>query len=67
MKLLSICLGSRKGEFEIHGIADLPHSEVKFQTLANGLVFCETDNYEDAREVVLEAVAINQNNRESVN
>jgi hypothetical protein len=60
-------LGNRKGEFEIVGIVDVPNKSVTFQALANGLVFCESEVYEELREIVLEAVAINQPSKKGLN
>lgn len=67
MKLLSVSLGNRKGELDIVGVVNVPNKIVKFQALANGLVICESESYDDLRDVVFEIVALNQPNKEGMN
>lgn len=67
MKLLSVSLGNRRGELDIVGHVDVPNKVVMFRVLANGLLVCEGESYDDMREIVFEIVALNQTNKESLN
>ena len=67
MKLLSVSLGNRRGELEIVGHVDVSNKVVMFRVLANGLLVCEGESYDDMREIVFEIVALNQTNKESLN
>ena len=67
MKLLSVSLGDRRGEIEVIGHVDVPNNIVKFQVMSNGLMVCEGDDYESAREVALEIVSLNQPDKEGMN
>lgn len=67
MKLLSVSLGNRRGELEIFGKVDVPNKIVCFQIIANGLLICEGESYDELREVVFEIVALNQTNKEGMN
>lgn len=66
VKLLSVSLGNRRGEIEIIGKVDVSNKTVKFQALANGLIFCESEYYDELREIVTEVVALNQPNKEGM-
>jgi len=67
VKLLSVSLGNQRGELDIVGHVDIPNKIVTFQVLANGLLVCEGESYDDMREIVFEIVALNQTNKESLN
>lgn len=67
MKLLSVSLGNRRGELEIFGKVDVPKKNVSFQIIANGLLICESESYDELRDVVFEIVALNQSKKEGLN
>ena len=67
MKLLSVSLGNRRGDLDIVGHVDVPNKTVMFLVLANGLLVCEGESYDDMREIVFEIVALNQTNKEGMN
>jgi hypothetical protein len=67
MKLLSVSLGNQRGELDIIGHVDVPNKIVMFRVLANGLLVCESESYDDMREIVFEIVALNQTNKEGMN
>ena len=67
MKLLSVSLGNRRGNVDIVGNVDVSKKTVKFQVLANDLLVCESDSYEDMRDVAFEIVALNQTGKEGMN
>lgn len=60
MKLLAICLGHNLAEFEIHGIANVQTKTVKFEGRVNGAAFCESKDYEEVRQEVVEYALANQ-------
>jgi hypothetical protein len=67
VKLLSVSLGNRRGELDIIGHVDVPNKIVVFRVLANGVLVCEGESYDDMREIVFEIVALNQTNKEGMN
>ena len=67
MKLLSVSLGNRRGNVDIVGNVDVSKKTVKFQVLANDLLVCESDSYDDMRDVAFEIVALNQTGKEGMN
>jgi hypothetical protein len=67
MKIIGVSLGNRRGEFEVIGVADVAHKTAKFQAVANGLVYFESEDYEEVREVMMEGVRINTENKENAN
>ena len=66
MKLLSVSLGNRLGEVEITGHVDVSKKSVTFKVLANGLLVCESDSYDDMRDVAFEIVELNRTNKEGM-
>lgn len=67
MKLLSVSLGNRRGELEVFGNVDVSKKSVTFQLVANGLLICEGESYDELRDVVFEIVALNKSKKEGMN
>lgn len=58
MQIFSISLGYK--EFSIIGVADVFKREAKFQGLVNGIPFTQHEDYQVVRQLVMEAVQLNQ-------
>jgi hypothetical protein len=70
MKVFSIGLGNKRGEFELR-VTATSEKTGKYQAVANGLVYFESDDttmedYETTREIVMEGVRINTPNKEAL-
>lgn len=58
MQVFSVTLG--KKEFSVIGIADVFKKTVDFQALVNGVPFAQSDDYQVVRQLVFDAVQLNQ-------
>ena len=67
MRIVGISLGGKRGDFEVIGVANVATKSVKFQTVLNGTPYFESESYEEAREVMMESVKINTENRNAAN
>jgi hypothetical protein len=67
MKLFSIDLTNRRGTLEVQGQANVATGKVIFQSIANGIVFFQSADYEKARQKVIDAFEINTQNAERAN
>lgn len=67
MRLLSVSLGNRRGDLELIGKVDIANKEVKFQLIVNNLLVCESEAYDEVREVMLDVMALNTPDREGMN
>jgi hypothetical protein len=67
MRICGISLGSKRGDFEVIGVANVATQQVKFQAVLNGTPYFESEDYEDAREVMMEGVRINTENKSAAN
>jgi hypothetical protein len=66
MTLLTISL-TKDRIFQIEATADISKKTVMFTGLANGLPFVQHGDYEVVREIVMETVKMNRNNKEKAN
>lgn len=67
MRLLSVSLGNRRGDLELIGKVDIANKEVKFQLIVNNLLVCESEAYDEVREVMLDVMALNTPDKEGMN
>ena len=67
MKLISVSLDDGRSNFEVIGIVNVAKQAVKFQAVLNGVPYSEGDDYEEIREIMMEGVRINTENKESSN
>jgi len=58
MQIFSVTLG--KKEFSVVGVADVFKKTVKFQGLVNEVPFTQDEDYQVVRQLVLDAVKLNQ-------
>ena len=68
MRIVGVSLGNRGGDFEVRSTLKA-NLEIRFQAVANGLVFFEsegstTQDYEKARAAMIEGVRLNTRDTE---
>lgn len=66
MRIVGISLGNNRGEIEVHGKVDVPNQSVKFQVIVNGLICGESDDYNEAREFMMDIFQLNNPDREKM-
>lgn len=58
MEIFSVTLGTKK--FEVIGIADINKGKAYFQAIVNGVPFAQDEDYQVVRQLVMNAVQLNQ-------
>ena len=58
MEIFSVTLGRKK--FEVIGIADVARKTAYFQAVINNIPFAQNEDYQVVRQLVMEAVQLNQ-------
>jgi hypothetical protein len=67
MKLLSITVGNQTGELQVIGEADVARRKTTFKALVNGMTVAESEDFGEAREVIMNIFQLNKSIKERAN